>query len=373
MNDGRSGGLGRLSRAGQSVWLDGIGRGMIRSGSLARLVALGVSGVTSNPTLFDHAIRETGDYDAAICGTTDSPSDLYDRIVCEDISAVVGLLAGVYRMSGGTDGFASLEVSPEVSYDADGTAREAMRLREETTGPNVMIKVPATRQGLLALRRLTASGVNVNVTLIFSVRQYRRVLEAYTRGLEDRANAGKPLEGVRSVASFFLSRVDSAVDAELDRRASEGGSPAELFDLKGKAAWAGAAVAYGVQGKWQGGDRYGRLSELGAHPQRLLWASTTPKGMGDPVLRYVEGLVGPGTVNTMSEQVLAAADSSVRVDDRLAQGTRTARKLVARLGAAGIDLGAIGDDLQRAGVAAFMRSRSATLHALGEACGRSAS
>lgn len=373
MKDGSGGGLIRLARAGQSVWLDGIGRGMIRDGSLARLVTLGVSGVTSNPTLFDHAIRETGDYDVAVGQTAESTNDVYDRIVCEDISAAAGVLAGVYRVTGGNDGFASLEVSPEVAYDADGTVREAVRLRRETVGPNVMIKVPATRQGLLALRRLTATGMSVNVTLIFSLRQYRRVLDAYTRGLEDRASVGEPLEGIRSVASFFLSRVDRMVDAELDRRIAEGGPRSELFDLKGKAAWASAAAAYGVQGTWQGGGRSARLAELGARPQRLLWASTTPKGDQDPVLRYVEGLVGPGTINTMSERVLTATEASVRIDDRLTQGTRHARKLLTRLGAVGIDLPTIGDDLQRAGVAAFMQARAATLRALGERCGRSAS
>lgn len=348
--------LNRLWAAGQSVWYDNIRRGLIENGELGRLVAQGVRGVTSNPTIFEKAIGGSSDYDEAIRSfEPDASLDrLYDHLVRADIQGAADVLRVVFDTSEGADGFVSVEVSPYLAHDTDGTVAEALRLRALMDRPNVMIKVPATSEGCGAIRRLTAAGVSVNVTLIFSLAQYEAVIEAYIGGLEERAARGEALSGVNSVASFFVSRVDTAVDRLLAPLAEGGDAHARA--LLGRAAVANAKCAYALFQERFGGGRFASLAARGARVQRPLWASTGTKNPAYPDVLYVDNLIGPHTVNTMPPETLVAAMDHASVEARIASGADEAARQIAALAALGLDLDAVTRTLQVEGVRSFADS-----------------
>jgi transaldolase len=335
-----------LARAGQSVWLDFVRRSHTESGKLAEMVTAGIRGVTSNPTIFEAAVTQSSDYDQEIRDLAESDlSDdrLFERLALADIGRAADVLRPVYDESGGRDGFASIEVRPELADDTEGTVAEARRLWSVLDRPNIMIKVPATAAGIPAVQRLIAEGVNVNVTLIFSATQYEAVTEAHLSGLERRVQQGQPLESVASVASFFVSRVDTAVDAQLDAAS----------DLRGTIAVANAKLAYQLFGAVTGGSRWRKLSERGAQVQRPLWASTGTKNPDYSDTLYVDELIGPDTVNTVPPKTLEAFLDHGRTETTLTEEADQARARIARLPELGVDLAAVTDHLLTQGVAAF--------------------
>jgi len=351
--------LRRLAALGQSVYLDEIGRGMLRDGSLRRLIDEDdIHGVTSNPAIFEKAIAQSHDYDDAIAELARAGhgvDEIYETLAVDDIRAAADLFAPAYERSGGAHGYVSLEVSPRLADDTAGTIAEARRLWAWLDRENVFIKVPGTAAGLPAIEELTAEGVNLNVTLLFGLDRYAEVAEAYLRGLERRAEAGLPLGSIASVASFFLSRIDVAVDAALDRMAAAGGGDAdEALRLRGRAATASAKGAWSRYRLAFDGARFEPLAALGARPQWLLWASTGTKDPAYPPTKYVEPLIGAPTVTTLPRETLdayrALGDPALRLDDDL---DAAARDLV-DLGRLGIDLDAVTATLEREGVTKFV-------------------
>lgn len=346
-----------LNALGQSVWYDNIRRGLLTSGDMARLVELGVSGVTSNPTIFQKAIGETDEYDEDLrlsLGHGVSSLALYERLAVTDIQHAADALLPVYDRTDGADGFVSLEVPPDLAHDTESTVAEAVRLFKLLERPNVMIKVPGTPAGIPAVRRLIAAGVNVNVTLLFAVDAYDAVMEAYLSGLEDRAMAGGDLKYVASVASFFVSRVDTLVDSLLQARIKQGETGLE--HLLGRAAVANARIAYTHFQQAFGGERFQRLAAKRARFQRPLWASTSTKNPAYPDLLYVDTLVAQHTVNTVPPATLDAILHHGRFTRSLEPGIEDARQTLAALAAAGIDLKAVTDQLLHEGVKAFADS-----------------
>src|SRR6266702_2772391 len=300
--------LKQLESLGQSIWLDMIQRSMLRSGELKRMIEdAGLGGLTSNPTIFEKAIGHSPDYDEQISRVAKGGAtrdEVYEAVVIEDIAAAADLFRPTYDRLQGADGFVSLEVSPLLAHDTERTLQEARRLHGKLKRPNVMIKVPATPEGLPAIEQLISEGINVNVTLIFSVDVYNKVAEAYIHGLERREQAGKPLTGIGSVASFFVSRIDTAVDKELQKKIDAGNPGAK--DLIGKAAIANAKLAYESFEKIFGGDRFAKLKAKGARVQRPLWASTSTKNPAYSDVMYVEALIGPDTVDTAPKATIEA-------------------------------------------------------------------
>jgi len=348
--------LEQLAALGQSIWLDFIRRSLITSGELQSLVEQGLRGMTSNPTIFEKAIAGSDDYDDLIrlvAPRTHTVEELYEALALEDIRAAADLLRPVYERTDGGDGYVSLEVDPKLAYDTQSTIAEARRLFAAVGRPNTMIKVPGTPAGIPAIRTLISEGLNINVTLIFSVRQYRAVVEAYMDGLESRAAAGGDLSHVASVASFFVSRIDTAVDRILDGKAETDQSVALL---KGKTAIACAKMAYALFGEVVSSDRWQRLAAQGARVQRPLWASTSTKNPAYPDTLYVDHLIGPHTVNTLPPETLAAFLDHGVVARTVDTGLEEARAHLDRLAQIGIDLEAVTQKLQEDGVAAFAAS-----------------
>lgn len=351
-----------LEALGQGVWLDDIDRALLASGELARLIREdGVSGVTSNPAIFEKAIARGG-YDddiARLARVGRAPAEAYEALTVGEVQRAADLLRPVYERSGGRDGFVSLEVSPRLADDTGATVAEAQRLAAEVARPNLMVKIPATRAGGPAIRALLAQGLHVNVTLLFGLARYREVVDAFLAGLEDRKAGGRPLAGVASVASFFLSRIDTLVDARLDRDGRPGAAA-----LRGRAAIASARLAYSYYKEWTLGPRWRALAAAGARPQRLLWASTSTKDPAYADVKYVEALVGPETVTTLPPETLRAyrdhGDPAARLDDDLAG----ARALPAELAALGIDLEEVSATLEQEGVRQFIEPYDRALAAL---------
>jgi transaldolase len=350
----------QLSALGQSIWLDFIERSMVQSGELRDLVAQGVAGVTSNPTIFQQAIAKSDAYNDELTqlagGKTDAKT-VFETLAIADIQAAADVLRPVYEAAKGQDGFVSLEVAPTLAHDTEATIAEARRLHAAVNRPNLMIKVPATKAGLPAIRQLISDGICINVTLIFSLERYAAVKQAFLQGLEDRVTAGKPLDKIASVASFFVSRVDVAVDALLDELAEQDSAKAGQYkSLQGKVAVANSKLAYRQFEEVFAGPRWEKLAAAGARVQRPLWASTSTKNPAYADLIYVDTLIGPHTVNTMPPQTLKAfADhgTPVRtVDKDLDQ----ARADIAALSAAGISLDQVTEDLEVDGVKKFADS-----------------
>jgi transaldolase/glucose-6-phosphate isomerase len=344
-----------LHRFGVSVWYDFVSRGLISSGELKRLIDEdGVRGVTSNPTIFEKAIGGSSDYDEAIrrhARPGQAPLDLFVALAAEDISAACDLFRPLYEESKGGDGFVSLEVPPNLAHDAEATVAEAKRLWALLARPNLLVKVPGTAEGVRAFEDLTAEGVSVNVTLLFSVERYAAIAEAYLKGLERRAAAGKDLSRISSVASFFVSRVDTAIDAVLEKRPEP-----EAKELLGKAAIANAKIAYQHGKKVFSSTRFAALAAKGARPQRLLWAST---GTKNPLYRdtlYVEELIGPDTVNTMPPATVDAYRDHGAGRPSLEENVDEARAQWDALPKFGVDLKAVMNKLEDDGVKSFAKS-----------------
>ncbi|MDE2860156.1 MAG: transaldolase [Chloroflexota bacterium] len=343
--------LREIQRLGQSVWYDNISRDLLESGEIAGLVEAGVTGLTSNPTIFEKAISAGAVYDDALAALAAEGLDAvtcYESLAFEDIRCAADLLRPAYDASGG-DGFACLEVSPRLAHDTEATVAEALRLFAALDRPNAMIKVPATPEGIPAIRRLTGSGINVNVTLIFSLEAHRNVMDAYISGLEDLAAAGGDVSSVASVASFFVSRVDTAVDGLL----SESGASAELM---GKAAIANARLAYRSFCEAFGGERFAALRAKGARVQRPLWASTSTKNPAYSDLLYIDNLIGPDTVNTMPPATLTAFIDHGEVRRTIDSDDAGAEQTLADLEAAGVSMDAVTGKLLADGVKAFADS-----------------
>ena len=344
-------------RLGQSIWYDNMRRGLLASGELRRLIDQGVSGLTSNPTIFEKAIAGSTDYDEALVTLARQDKgvgEIYKALVVEDIRAVADLLRPIYERTGGTDGYASLEVSPTLSYDTEGTIAEAKRLFLALERSNVMIKVPATPEGIPAIRRLIGQGINVNVTLIFSLEAYRQVMEAYITGLEDLAASGGDVSRVASVASFFVSRLDTAVDGLLEERIRKGHE--YLRPLLGKAAIANAKLAYQAFKGTFGGERFATLRANGAQVQRPLWASTGTKNPAYSDVLYVESLIGSDTVDTLPPATLIVFLEHGRVKATLQQDESEAEETMEALAAAGVNMEQVTAKLLTDGVESFADS-----------------
>jgi transaldolase/glucose-6-phosphate isomerase len=347
-----------LRDRGQSVWYDFIHRDFLRTGGLAKLIAAdGVRGVTSNPAIFKHAIAGSGAYDAALerADTGLDTKGLYELLAIEDIRAAADELRATYESTAALDGYVSLEVSPHLAHDTAGTVAEARRLWAAVERPNLMVKVPATRAGIPAIQELIAAGVNVNVTLLFSRTMYEAVAEAYATGLEHRAAAGHELERVASVASFFISRIDSAIDDLL------GGDAAHL---RGGAAIANAKLTYQRYKQLYAGARWSALQSRGARPQRLLWASTSTKNPDYRDVLYVEQLIGPDTVNTIPVATLDAFREHGVARDTLEAGLDEARDTLAALAQHGVDLEEVTSQLLDQGLALFVDAFDELLDAI---------
>ncbi|MGO8763302.1 MAG: transaldolase [Desulfobaccales bacterium] len=361
----------KLSTFGQSIWLDYIRRQMIDAGELKKLIdADGLKGVTSNPAIFQKAIAGSTDYDAAIRTLTQSGASIdtiYQALTVEDVQRAADLFRPLYDREGGQDGFVSLEVNPHLARDTRSTLAEARHLWQALARPNVLIKVPATREGLPAIRQLITEGINVNVTLLFGLPRYREVAQAYIAGLEARAAQGRPLNRVASVASFFLSRIDVLLDPQVEKLAAAGGPHASTArDLIGQVAIASAKSAYTIYQEIFGSEPFKKLAAQGSRPQRLLWASTSTKNPAYPDLKYVEPLIGPDTVNTLPPETLEAYRDHGDPAPRLTDGMDRAAAALARLPQLGLDLDQATQQLEDEGVEKFNQpfdSLMATLEA----------
>lgn len=350
--------LQQLTAQGQSLWLDYIKRSFIADGELRKLIVEdGLTGVTSNPTIFDQAISRGDEYRSAIRSAAQrnkSAAEAYEEIVVADVRAAADELRGVFERTRGRDGYVSLEVSPHLAYDTEGSIAQARELWEHVARPNLLVKIPGTREGLPAIRRSIAAGININVTLLFGLPRYRAVAEAYMAGLEDRLAADQPVDRVASVASFFLSRIDLLVDPKLAAIAQRGGElAARARRLRGRAAIASAREAYQIYRELFGGERFRRLAAAGARPQPVLWGSTSTKNPEERDVRYVEALIGPGTINTMPLRTLDAFRDHGDPTPRLEEDLDGARTVLRELGEVGIDLDAVSRQLEREGVQKF--------------------
>src|SRR3954447_8901219 len=341
--------LEQLRDTGVSIWLDTLSRERLESGAFARLIAdCAVTGATSNPTIFAKAITGSDRYDEPLRAATGAEplQERFFALALEDVGSAADLLLPTYRATGGRDGFVSFECTPDLADDTAGTVEQALELWRRLARPNVMIKVPATAAGVPAIEELTARGVNVNVTLLFSVARYEQVIDAYLAGLERRLRAGQPVAGIASVASFFVSRVDAKADAVLPP-----GS-----DLRGRVAVANASRAYARYRELFAGPRWAALSERGARTQRPLWASTGTKNPAYSDVLYDEQLIAPDTVNTMPETTLRAFADHGRITRTLDVPDVASEETLRRAQEAGVDLAAITAELERDGVRSFCAS-----------------
>ena len=359
--------LRRLQDFGQSVWYDNIERKMLHSGELARLIAEdGLRGITSNPTIFEKAIAQSNDYDDSLAkwlyaaGDHDNRS-LFFNLAIEDIQGAADVLKPVFDATRGRDGYVSLEVSPDLAYDVAATVAEAERLHARVNRPNLMIKVPATKEGVVAFEELVAKGINVNVTLLFSVERYKEVVEAYLAGLETRLRQGMAIDSIASVASFFVSRVDAAVDELLQQ--AETSAPGAA-DLQGRIAVANAKLAYAWYQRVFGSARFEKLKEAGASTQRLLWASTGTKNPDYSDVMYIDSLIGPDTVNTVPPATYAAFKDHGQPRSSLTEGLDDAERQFSQLNDFGVDMDAVTKKLEDEGVQSFAKSFTTLLDAI---------
>ncbi len=347
------------TEAGQSPWIDNLSRDSIRSGRLANMVDDGIRGVTSNPTIFQKAMTGTDAYSADFARLIEGGTveQAFWEMATADVTAALEIFHPLYVQSGGGDGFISLEVSPRLAYDTEGTIKDARIFHERIAMPNLLVKIPATEAGVPAIHQMISEGRNINVTLIFSLDRYNAVIEAYISGLETFASTGGDLSRVHSVASFFVSRVDTAVDALLEEKLIANPSSHEVRSLLGTAAIANARIAYETFEHTFAAARFATLRETGAAVQRPLWASTSAK---NPLYRdviYAEALIGPETIDTMPLATIDAfAEHGIVAGDTAGQGIEQAHEIIQRLGAIGIDTEAVAADLLDAGLRTFAKS-----------------
>lgn len=343
--------MNEAAAIGQAIWLDFIRRSFLDSGELGKLVGKGLRGVTSNPSIFQKAITASTDYDAAVerlVGEGSSVNDIYEALAIQDIRRACDIMQPVYGSTDGLDGYVSLEVNPKLAYDTEGTVMEARRLSSLVDRPNVMIKVPATPEGIPAIETLTGEGININVTLIFSLEQYEDSAMAYIHGLEKLAAANVDFSRVASVASFFVSRVDGKIDPKLMALGNK--------EIQGKIAIANARMAYHRFGELFSGPRWDKLAAQGARVQRPLWGSTSTKNPDYPDTLYVDELIGPHTVNTLPPETLDAFLDHGNAARTVDADVEQARQDLARLADLGIDLGDVTSQLLGEGVDAFADS-----------------
>jgi len=352
--------LVRLAEFGQSPWFDFISRDIIESGELARLVKDdGLKGVTSNPAIFEKAVSSGTAYDEFIRANAASSKDavdLYEKLAVRDVQDAADILREVYDSTEGGDGFVSLEVSPHLAFDTEKTIAEARRLWKMVDRPNLMVKVPATPEGIPAIEQLIADGININVTLLFSQSAYRDVANAYIAGLKRRSDAGEDLGRVASVASFFVSRIDSLVDKQIEEKlaSAEGDEKERLESLRGTVAVANAKLAYQAYLEIFSGEEWEALAAKGARPQRVLWASTGTKNKDYSDVLYIDELIGPDTVNTIPPATWDAFRDHGTVAQTLTEGVDEARQTLADLASVGISLDAATDQLLAEAVKLFV-------------------
>ncbi len=349
--------LRRLRELGQSVWLDYVDRRMLASQEMDRMLAEdGLAGMTSNPTIFQKAIGGSAAYDGTIRAAPpgDSDAHVFERIEVEDVARACDRFRPLYEETRGMDGFVSIEVAPELAHDTDATIAEVERLYGAVARPNVMVKIPGTRAGVPAIERCLAAGIDINITLLFAVERYLEVARAYLRALETRAAQGLPLDTVSSVASFFVSRIDTKVDRAIDRSGAG-------RELRGRIAIANAKVAYDAFLQIAASERWQALAAKGARPQRLLWASTSTKDPAYPDVYYADALVGPDSVDTMTPETFRAYRDHGSPEVRITEELDRARDDLASLARAGIDLAAVTRELEDEGVRSFEESHRRAL------------
>ncbi|HKR07755.1 MAG TPA: transaldolase [Gemmatimonadaceae bacterium] len=355
--------LGELHDVGQSIWLDSIDRRMLHDGELERRIRDdALTGMTSNPTIFQKALASSNAYDEQITEAEDknlSSWELFELLETTDVRDACDRFAGVFSSTRGADGYVSIEVSPGVSNSADATVEEARRLWKTVNRPNVMVKVPGTVEGATAVRRLISEGVNVNITLLFAIEAHERVIDAYMTGLEDRVKAKLPIDGLASVASFFVSRVDTEIDKRLDALIAKATNQQEkerLAMLKGRSAIANAKLAYRLFQQKFSGPRWEALAKQGARVQRPLWASTSTKNPEYRDVMYVEELIGPDTVNTMPPATIDAFRDHGVVDRSVDKKLAAAEGLLKEIEAVGISVKEVTAKLLVDGIASFQKS-----------------
>jgi transaldolase len=349
---------------GQSIWMDNLSRDLIESGELKQLItSRGIHGITSNPAIFEKAIAGNKTYDTAIAAgikAGKSVDEIYESLVFEDIGNACDIFKAVYEQTNGLDGYVSIEVPPTIAKDTESTIREARRYFATLGRENVMIKIPGTPEGLPAVEAVIADGINVNVTLLFSVESYVETAWAYLRGLEKRAEAGQDISKISSVASFFLSRIDSNIDDRLDAKIKAGVSQevgAKLIALKGKAAIANAKIAYQKYKEIYSSDRWQALAEKGAKVQRLLWASTSTKNPEYSDVMYVDELVGPDTVNTLPPSTIEACADHCDPANRIESDIEAAYNIIKSFESAdvNININEVMDELLEEGIDKFIK------------------
>ena len=351
--------LNKLAELGQSVWLDFISRNLLTSGELIKLREMGVRGMTSNPTIFDKAISKSNDYDEDIrklVGRGLNVEQIYEKLALKDIGIAADEMRKVYDETDGLDGYISIEVNPLLANNTQETIKQAKHLFKELGRPNIMIKIPGTEEGLPAIIEVLGSGINVNVTLIFSTESYRKVIEAFMSGLEKYDAAGGDIRRHASVASFFVSRVDTAVDKELESKGNK--------DLLGKIAVANSKIAFEISEQMFNSERWEKLAAKGARKQRLLWASTSTKNPDYSDVLYIDELIGPDTVNTMPPETIKAFIDHGKVDLTLNKGIDEANAQLRKLRDLGIDINKVTDKLLADGVKLFSDSFESLLGSL---------
>ncbi len=350
--------LKELEILGQSVWLDYIRRDLITSGRLQHMIQEdGIRGMTSNPSIFEKAIAESQEYDEAVRGLVvrgKNAKEIYEDLTMRDVQSAAYEFGSLYETTDGKDGYVSLEVNPHLAHDTQGTIEEARRLSTTLNRFNIFIKVPATAEGLPAIQQLISEGISVNVTLLFGLPRYRQVAEAYIAGLEARLDQGKPVKQLASVASFFLSRIDTLVDSLLEKPIARGGKEADLAKkVRGQVAIASAKLAYQMYKELFASDRFKKLAAQGAHPQRLLWASTGTKNPDYSDVKYVDSLIGPDTVNTLPLETLDAYRDHGDPKLRLEENIKEANGIMRQLPDLGISIDTITQQLENEGVEKF--------------------
>ena len=354
--------IAELLAHGQSCWMDDLTRQMIVDGELTRRISDGVRGITTNPAILEKATSEGDAYKNDIAKDVQrglAPAEIYDELITTDVRKACDLMRPVYEASNGEDGFVSLEVSPYLAHDTEGSVDEARRYWREVDRPNLFIKIPGTAEGVPAIEQMLFEGVNINITLLFSIESYEAVAEAYVNALERRAAEGLPIDRLASVASFFLSRIDVLVDEKLG----------EAKHLKGKAAVANAKLAYQSFKQLLASDRWKRLAAKGARPQRMLWASTSTKNPDYDDLMYVEPLIGPMTINTMPRKTIEAFLDHGEVADTVEQDVENARKVMAAVEQAGISFARVTKQLEDEGIQKFIEPYDKLIARLGSGAG----